>query len=86
MGRAFGGMMKTIQQQNEAARGLQEAAAHAIRNHPEVQQRLGDSIRVDAPFSQEQSTTSINGRTMQRVSRICIVTCDLCTKRIALLL
>ena len=68
MGRAFGGMMKTIQQQNEAARSLQEEAAHAIRNDPEVQQQLGGSIRVDSPFSQQQSTMSINGRTMQRVS------------------
>lgn len=67
VGRAFGGMMKTIQQQNEAARGLQEEAAHAIKNDPEVQQQLGGSIRIGTPFSQEQSTMRINGRTMQRV-------------------
>lgn len=67
VGRAFGGMMKTIQQQNEAALGLQEEAAHAIKNDPEVQQQLGGSIRVGSPFSQEQSTMSINGRTTQRV-------------------
>lgn len=72
MGRAFGGMMKTMQQQNEAARGLQEEAAHDIRNDPEVQQQLGGSIRVDSPFSREQSTMSINGRTMQRVSWTCV--------------
>jgi hypothetical protein len=86
VGRAFGGMMKTIQQQNEAARGLQEEAAHAIKNDPEVQQQLGGSIRVGSPFSQEQSTMSINGRTTQRVSRSCIMTRWLCTRCMSLLL
>lgn len=42
-------------------------AAYAIRNDPEVQRRLGGAVQVDVPFSQEQSTTSVNGRTTQQV-------------------
>lgn len=67
MSRAVGGMMEGMQQQMEAARDLQEQAAFAIRNSSEVQQRLGGDVQVGDPFSQEQSTISINGRMSQQV-------------------
>jgi hypothetical protein len=80
VGQAFGGMMKTIQQQNEAARGLQDEAAYAIRSDPEVQRLLGGSVQVDSPFSQEQSTMSVNGHTRQQVSLIYAPQLQACTR------